>query len=511
MRYLSVCSGIEAASAAWHDLDWTPLAFSEIEPFSRAVLAHRFPGVPLHGDFTVLRDQPWIVDADILVGGTPCQAFSVAGLRGSLSDARGNLTLEYVRLANAIDDLRRAAGRAPAWIVWENVPGVLSVADNAFGAFLGGLVGSDAAIEPPAGRGWTDAGVVSGPRRCAAWRVLDAQHFGLAQRRRRVFVLAREGAGDWSPADALLPVIESVRWHPAPRRETGQRPAPSLAARARGGGGLGTDTELDGWLIADVPAISPALKARDYKGPSSDGDGDGAPLIAHALRAEGFDASEDGTGRSTPLVPVAHTLQTQCGFATEDGTGRGSPLVPVPAHAFDARQSDVVQYGDRAGPLDTCGFSQAVAFQPRIARNGRGAMGDLVNALQAQSGQTGKGDAAPCVATAFEENFNAVREVDVAPAMTTRSVHTDQGYRVSQNAGGFGLRTTMQVRRLTPTECERLQGFPDDWTLIPWRGKPADECPDGPRYKALGNSMAVPVMRWIGKRLSLTAPTGARF
>lgn len=396
MKYLSVCSGIEAASAAWHGLRWTPLAFSEIEPFPRAVLAHHFPGVPLHGDFTVLRDQPWIVDADLLVGGTPCQAFSVAGLRGSLADARGNLTLEFVRLANAIDDLRRAAGCAPAWIVWENVPGVLSVSDNAFGSFLGGLVGSDAAIEPPRGRGWTDAGVVHGPRRCAAWRVLDAQHFGVAQRRRRVFVLARGGAGDWSAADALLPVIDSMSWHPAPRRAAGERPAPSLAARTRGGGGPGTDAELDAALI---PEIANPLTARMHKGVNTTMD-EGQTMIAH-------------------------TLSTQCGFATEDGTGRGTPLVPV---AFDLQQITSAKNCTRAEP------------------------GLPASTIAARS------------------------RMHVAAAM--------------------------QVRRLTPRECERLQGFTDDWTAIPWRGKPAAECPDGPRYKALGNSMAVPCMRWIGERIS---------
>ena len=301
MRYLSVCSGIEAASAAWHDLGWTPLAFSEIEPFPRAVLAHHFPGVPLHGDFTVLRNQPWIVDADLLVGGTPCQAFSVAVLRGSLADARGNLTLEFVRLANAIDDLRRAAGRAPAWVAWENVPGVLSVADNALGAFLGGLVGSDAAIEPPRGRGWTDAGVVHGPRRCAAWRVLDAQHFGVAQRRRRVFVLARGGAGDWAAADALLPVGESVRWHPAPRRAAGQRPAPCLAARTRGGGRLGTDAELDGALIAERwPAdIAPTLNAAfgEKQGLEDQHIQGGGGLFVPATNSDVFERRIDGTTR----------------------------------------------------------------------------------------------------------------------------------------------------------------------------------------------------------------------
>jgi len=500
MRYLSVCSGIEAASAAWHELGWTPVAFSEIDPFPRAVLAHHFPDVPLHGDFTVLRDQPWIVDADLLVGGTPCQAFSVAGLRGSLADARGNLTLEFVRLANAIDDLRRAAGRAPAWVVWENVPGVLSVSDNAFGAFLGGLVGSDAAIEPPRGRGWTDAGVVRGPKRCAAWRVLDAQFFGVAQRRRRVFVLARGGAGDWSAADALLPVIESLRWHPAPRREAGQRPAPSLAARTRGGGGLGTDAELDGALIASTGPVSHCLNA----GGMGRQDYETETLIAHSLRAEGFDASEDGTGRGTPLVPVAFH-PTQDPISSTDGTthamGTGSKGgVATVAVAFSAKDHGA-DAGELAPTLRAMGHGAshangggqvAVAF----AQNSRDEVrlqngdGQIVGALAAEP------DMKQTSYVAFEENFNAAREVDVAPAMTTT------GYKPSQNAGGLGLQSAMQVRRLTPRECERLQGFPDDWTLIPWRGRPATECPDGPRYKALGNSMAVPCMRYLGERIA---------
>ena len=471
MRYLSVCSGIEAASAAWHDLGWRPLAFSEIEPFPCAVLAHRFPDVPLHGDFTALRDQPWIVDADLLVGGTPCQAFSVAGLRGSLADARGNLTLEFVRLANAIDDFRRAAGRPPAWIVWENVPGVLSVADNAFGAFLGGLVGSDAAIEPPRGRGWTDAGVVRGPKRCAAWRVLDAQHFGVAQRRRRVFVLARGGAGDWSAADALLPVIESVRWHPAPRREAGQRPAPSvikgaaigrqpnagpqygehlsdgsvytlncteqhavvaptLSARTKGGGGLGTDAELDGALIASTGPVSHCLNA----GAMGRQDYETETLIAHTLRAEGFDAGEDGTGRGTPLVPVA----------------------------FDTTQITSASNYSRPQPGDPCHPLAAGAHAPTIAWTGDNITADPISASEAKT---------------YTHEGGVFRMHNV-------------------------MQTSMQVRRLTPRECERLQGFTDDWTLIPWRGRPAAECPDGPRYKSLGNSMAVPCMRWIGERIA---------
>jgi len=495
MRFGSVCSGIEAASAAWHALGWRAAWVSEIEAFPSAVIAARWPGVENLGDMTSLPERILAreVEApDVFVGGTPCQAFSVAGLRGSLSDARGNLTLTFVRIADAIDAVRRADGRAPCWVVWENVPGVLSVADNAFGAFLGGLVGGDAAIEPPRGRGWTDAGVVFGPERCAAWRVLDAQFFALAQRRKRVFVLARGGAGNWSAADALLPVIESVRWHPAPSRETGQRAATTLAARTRGGGGLGTDAELDGALIA-APEVSPALKARDYKGPSSDGDGDGAPLIAHALRGEGFDASEDGTGRGAPLVPIAH--------------------------AFDARQSGVLQYGDRTGPLDTDGHSVAVAFSCKD--HGADAAADVAPTLRAMGHAGSHANGGGQMAVAFTQNQrDEVREVGVvgalaaepgmkqqtylavAPTLTAANdpSRSPQSSEVQQQVAAVHA-TTMQVRRLTPRECERLQGFPDDYTAIPWRGKPASECPDGPRYKALGNSMAVPVMRYLGERI----------
>jgi DNA (cytosine-5)-methyltransferase 1 len=465
VRFGSVCSGIEAASAAWHALGWRAAWVSEIEAFPSAVIAARWPGVENLGDMTSLPERILARDVeapDALVGGTPCQAFSVAGLRGSLSDARGNLTLTFGRIADAIDAVRRADGRAPAWIVWENVPGVLSVADNAFGAFLGGLVGGDAALKPPRGRGWTDAGVVSGPSRCAAWRVLDAQFFGLAQRRRRVFVLARAGAGSWQAADALLPVIESMRWHPAPRREVGQKAAPCLAARTRGGGGLGTDAELDGALIAayggnnTAGPIDVATACNAHGGPHGRLDFASETFVAHALRGEGFDASEDGTGRGTPLVPVAH--------------------------AFDARQSDVLQYGDRTGPLDTDGHSVAVAFSCKD--HGADAASDVAPTLRAMGHAGSHANGGGQMAVACE----------IADTMSVGA---------NQTTGFFGdiAAHGMQVRRLTPVECERLQGFPDGYTAIPWRGRSASECPDGPRYKALGNSMAVPVMRYLGERI----------
>jgi len=419
VKYLSVCSGIEAATVAWHPLDWEPVAFSEIDPFPSAVLAHHYPGVPNWGDMTKFQEWP---DAavDLLVGGTPCQSFSVAGLRKGLSDPRGNLALTFL----AIVDRYR-----PRWVVWENVPGVLSADEGrAFGSLLGGL--------GELGYGF-------------AYRVLDAQYFGLAQRRKRVFVVGH--LGDWRRAAAVLFERESLSGHPAPRREAGQV-APTVPARRSGGGGLGTDFDCDGGLIAADVAATLETTCHDYSR------ADGFNMVAHALRADGFDASEDGTGRGTPLVAVdavAPCLTTNYGKQPDSSdTSAGPMLVPM---AFDARQSDVITYGDRSGPLDTDGHSIAIAFS---AKDHGADAGDIAPTLRAGGhvGSHANGGVMPAVAQ------------------------------------------HMSVRRLTPRECERLQGFPDDYTLIPYRGKPAA---DGPRYKALGNSMAVPVMAWIGRRIQM--------
>lgn len=206
MRFGSVCSGIEAASVAWEPLGWKAAWFSEIEPFPSAVLAHHFPDVPNHGDMTALPERilSGEVEApDLLCGGTPCQAFSVAGLRKSLDDDRGNLSLIFTEVADAIDSVRTISGKQPAIIFWENVPGVLNTKDNAFGCFLGQLVGADSPLTPDSGR-WPCAGYVVGPKRKAAWRVLDAQYFGVPQRRRRVFVVASARERDSIPQKYFL-------------------------------------------------------------------------------------------------------------------------------------------------------------------------------------------------------------------------------------------------------------------------------------------------------------------
>lgn len=310
MNYGSVCSGIEAASQAWHTLGWKPSFLSEIDEFPRAVLHHHYPDVPIHGDFTTIEEDQY-ESIDLLVGGTPCQSFSIAGLRGGLSDDRGNLALEYLRLADRL---------SARWLVWENVPGVLSSSGGRdFGSFLGALA--------QLGYGF-------------AYRVLDAQFFGVAQRRRRVFLVGYRG--DYRRAASVLFESESLRRDTAPSRSEGQRVAPTVVS--------GPPFSRTGNERVECEAI----------------------LVA---RMRGFGDYE-------------------C-----DGT----------ASTVKARD--------------------------------------------------------------YKDATDLVAEKDLG------------------------------VRRLTPVECERLQGFPDNFTQVDWRGKDAIDCPDSHRYKALGNSMAVPVMQWIGSRI----------
>jgi len=462
-KFLSVCSGIEAASVAFEPLGWKPLAFSEIEPFPRAVLAHHYPDTPIHGDFTELKHQEFIVDADLLCGGTPCQAFSVAGLRKSLADDRGNLTLQFILLADAIDALRSTAGRQPAWILWENVPGVLNTPDNAFGAFLGGLCGRDAIPEPA--NGWTGAGVVDGPTRCAAWRTLDAQHFGLAQRRKRVFVLARGGAGKWAAADALLPIIESSQWHPAPSRASRKGVALTISARTSGGGGLGTDFDLDGGLIPEVTRPLTAAMGTKWNG-NGDIESSLIPQVTGTLKA-----NNGGGGWSNSVDHAA-----------------GGYMVPVPPMAFVQNQREEVREQEVSGALSAePGSHQTtyIAFDPAQvtskANRSNPLPGDPVHTLH-------KGEAPMLVRMREGKEGGGKGPLVSEDQSLTLATSNDQT-----------LLSAMAVRRLTPEECEALQGFPRGYTNVPWRGK--SESPDGNRYKALGNSWAVPCAAWIGKQI----------
>jgi len=371
MKYLSVCSGIEAASKAWEPLGWEPVAFSEIEPFPSAVLKHHWPEVPNLGDMS--KYEQWPISSgsvDILVGGTPCQSFSVAGLRQGLKDPRGNLMLTYLAIAERFK---------PRWLVWENVPGVLSSnGGKDFGSFLGAL--------GELGYEW-------------AYRVLDAQWFGLAQRRRRVFVVAHLGKGNL--AAKVLFESESVRRDTPPRRETRQgvatNVAPSLTA-SNDPSRSPQSSEVTQQVNAVLEAVAETLMASDYKGPGHNRD---------------------------------HN------FITE-------PVI-----------------------IDRAAFNQGqnAQYKPRIEH------GETMDSLVARGPH----------AVAFQTS-----ELRLTGKLTEQTINPAD---------------RMAVRRLTPRECERLQGFNDDHTMIPWRNKPADQCPDGPRYKALGNSMAVPCMAWIGKRI----------
>lgn len=262
----SVCSGIEAATVAWSPLGWKAAWLAEIEPAPCAVLAHHYPDVPNLGDMTkiaaMVRDG-FVPAPDVFCGGTPCQAFSVAGLRNSLDDARGNLSLTFCEIADEIDKRRAADGLLPSVIFWENVPGVLSTKDNAFGCFLGALAGEDDALVAPGGK-WANAGCVFGPARTIAWRILDAQYFGVAQRRRRLFVVASARNG-FDPAQVLFE-FDGVRRDTAPRREAGKDVthdlAPCLTSSGRGVERGGDTRGQDPVAAVSWPAeIAPTLNA----------------------------------------------------------------------------------------------------------------------------------------------------------------------------------------------------------------------------------------------------------
>lgn len=382
---------------AWKGLGWQAAGFAEIAAFPSAVLKHHYPDVRNYGDFTKIKAED-VGPIDLLVGGTPCQSFSISGLRGGLADERGNLALEYLRLA---DRLR------PRWILWENVAGVLSSVSHA--------APDPCPPPPPLDLGCDGAEVdtedeygseelhafncfLAGLSELGygfAYRVLDAQYFGLAQRRARVFVVGY--LGDWRRAAAVLFERESLSWNHPPRREARKDIAGTLGSRTSAGGGLGTDFDLDGGL-----------------------------QVTHALRAEGFDASEDGTGRGISIVPAAFggnnasgEIQVAAALNAKGGTGR---------HDF--------------------GTETLIAFDCKAGGNTGFSIGDAPGALRGEG----------------------------------------------HGGGHAAVASAMGVRRLMPVETERIQGFPDGYTAIPGAA-------DGPRYKALGNSFAVPVVRWIGERI----------
>jgi DNA (cytosine-5)-methyltransferase 1 len=480
LRYLSLCSGIEAATQAWHPLGWKPVAFSEIEAFPCAVLAHHYPAVPNWGDMTRFQEWPDAV-VDVLCGGTPCQSFSVAGLRQGLADPRGNLMLTFGAVA---------ARYRPRWLVWENVPGVLSSnGGRDFGTFLGML-------------GQLGYGV--------AYRVLDAQHVrtcrfprAVPQRRRRVFVVGY--LGDWRRAAAVLFDRESLSGHPPPRRKAGQGIAPTLASRPSGGGGLGTDFELDGGLIANSGDVSYCLTASAQQ--SLDAETETLLAVAHSQRGNGFDASEDGNGRGTPIIAIQERAVSENPEAGPDGVGcntEGAAYTlkarqQVQAVAFAKNQRGELRTSEVALQLTTGGGKPgegypAVAFGLSTQQEPKWAEG--VSPTLALPSKTGGGQTTAVAFSVKDHGGDAM--VDCSPTLRAG------GHDGSHQNGGVmpAVAQPWAVRRLLPVECEALQGFPRDFTRIPYRGKPADQCPDGPRYKALGNSWAVNCAEWIGERIA---------
>lgn len=467
-RYVSIFSGVEAASLAWEPLGWEPVAFSEIEPFPCAVLAERWPDVPNLGDITKINWKEEIDGAiDLVVGGSPCQSFSVAGKREGLKGASG-LMFEYIR---CVQELR------PRWFLWENVPGALTSEDGgAFGQLLSEM--------DELGYG-------------LAWRVLDAQFFGVAQRRRRLFLVGHLGAE--SPAEVLFEP-DCLSGNPQSsrekRKELAWRAGRSAAcagfkySAAPRANTIGYAEEQANTLTADWHA--PAVFSLPNTALSQYG-----TEIAGCLTARGD--SSPCADREQNIVCMTGT-QAHCHISDEIAgcltAHMGKDDAPVVVNGSDLK-TYVCIHGTY--PIN----EQIATRDKKLGRGtglGVGADGDPAFTLLANHPHM--------VAAGSGSDPIAMGDLNAHTAISRNICPTLKcGVDGAMVASEIGKASTgsnpMLVRRLTPLECERLQGFPDGHTLIAWKGKPAEECPDGPRYKAIGNSMAVPVMRWIGKRIAL--------
>jgi DNA (cytosine-5)-methyltransferase 1 len=373
LTFGSLCSGVEAASVAWNPLGWKASWFSEIDKFPSAVLNHHYPETENVGDMLKVPElilTKKIEAPDIICGGTPCQSFSVAGLQQSLNDSRGNLTLTFCEVANSADYVRRLQGRKPTIILWENVPGVLKTKDNAFGCFIKELSGAEEEMEQPT-KGWSKSGIIVGPKRTVCWRVLDAQYFGLAQRRKRVFVVA--SARDDIDIGKILFDFESMQRNAPPNREASN---------------------------------------------------------INSTTSEGNVNREVNSDRIFGIIGA--TAHSGFGGFTVSATEHVSPTLTA-SHANVIATRNLYLW-------QRSGYTGAHVFKP-----------------------------------------------DISPTLTVHGANQSM--------------PIVNLRYLTPIECERVQGFPDNYTKIPYNGKALDECSDRLRYRALGNSWAVSVITWIGKRI----------
>lgn len=488
MRYISICSGIEAATAAWRPLGWEAVAFAEIEPFPNAVLAHHYPGIPNLGDITKVDWRKYAGAVDLVVGGTPCQSFSVAGKREGLDGASG-LVREYFRL---LEEVR------PRWFVWENVPGSLS-----------------------SGRGNDFAFILRQWEKCGyhvAWRVLDAQFFGVPQRRRRVFAVGH--LGGWQYPAAVLFESESLRGNPAPGRKARQENSGSVADSIR-------KTVAKPLLTKDRHnAGDETLIAKYLTSSNQRLDWETETLVLNDQGGKRIDISENVVG----------ALRSQSkGHEPIIVHGSQDPIISKKAHCLGCnRGKENVVFCIAGNTIDrqVQNGGNGAGFQPEISYTlntiDRHAIAECyalgneqnVSTLEEPLGPlmkdspSGGGRPLPAVMCApvaptigasgpsYSRPGNERVETEAlvfretADCLTAAYGTKWNGNASAENGSLFAMNSL--VRRLTPTECERLQGFPDGYTDIEFKGKPA---PDGARYKALGNSMAVPCMRWIGERI----------
>lgn len=491
MRFLSLFSGIEAASVAWHPLGWECAAVAEVEKFPCAVLKHHYPHTPNLGDVTKIAQEQIesLGQIDVVIFGFPCQDLSVAGKRKGLENADGTLTRSGL-FFHAEQISRWAKAR---WTVAENVPGLFSSNEGRdFATVVGELAGSE--FDVP-GEGWRSAGVALGPRGLVEWCVLDAQYFGLAQRRKRVF-LVRDSGTQWQHRPPLFLKPPSMWRDTAPRRQTRERVAPTLESRTNaGGGGRGTDFLSGGGLASAEECDSGVIPIQEIgkrqSGTPMNGVGHGQlgdPMytlqagavhgIAHSLKAR-HDGSEDGIGRGVPLVCGAVSSKWAKGTGGPSGD-EAQNLVPEVAWALQERDSKGSDSSTKDGHLIPISFSSK--------DSGNDCQEDLAPTLRSGNEINGNANGGIAPAVAFQQNqLGEVRTGEVAGTL-------------NQNSNASGRNTPMvnsqtAVRRLTPEECEALQGFPKFYTKID------DKTADGPRYKALGNSFAVPVVKWIGQQI----------
>jgi len=521
MRYGSVCSGIEAATMAWHQLGWTPQWFSEIEPFPSAVLQHHYPNVPNLGDMTKIHSNPIFNETtiDVLVGGTPCQSFSVAGLRKGMEDPRGNLALEFCRLAFKAK---------PKWLVWENVPGVLSSNGGKDFASLLGALGE-------LGYGF-------------AYRVLDAQHFGVPQRRRRVFLVGY--LGDWRPAAAVLFESESLLGYNTKSRSKGQkvtREVEGSSTAYRKSSRATTKDGLETWVEDQVSNTLNCFDVGDVRSTMSvvengswwDGGQTAASLTTRChdqyMPDKGHFSAviQKDNSNSDPIINISPTIKTSKGsrggcsleaideikavFYNDKKNNEISAVIQSEektALCFKVRGGVSENSGEQGGvPGKSAGKgylgseekSFTIATSPDQwlfeDKKSNAVFALAENTIGRQPLNGGNGDGFTEGGPMYTLNASGVH--GVAVDMYNMSINEQTSQTLSSSASDInhtgGTITNSRVRRLTPVECERLQGFPDNFSNIPYRNK--DESPDGPRYKALGNSMAVPVMKWIGQRI----------